>query len=83
MGKVRPAYVKRMARRLLEKYPDKFMVDFDHNKRAVGELMSLSKSMRNRVAGYITRVLKQQARLKALEAAQTESATVGDEGVEL
>ncbi|MEM0119038.1 MAG: hypothetical protein QXJ38_01420, partial [Thermofilaceae archaeon] len=43
MGKVRPLYVKRTARRLLEKYPDKFTEDFEHNKRVVGQLISASK----------------------------------------
>jgi len=78
MGKVRPMYIKRAARMLLEKYPDKFTADFEHNKRVVGELLNVSKRVRNRIAGYITRLVKQQARLKALEAAQAEA--LGPEG---
>ena len=69
MGKVRPAYVKRTARMLLERYPDKFTNDFEHNKRVVGELLKTTKRVRNKVAGYITRLVKVRERLKALEEA--------------
>ena len=67
---------------LLEKHPDKFTADFEHNKRVVGELLgaSVSKRIRNKVAGYVTRLVKQQARLKALEAAAAEGAAVEAEG---
>lgn len=79
MGKVRPAYVKRTARALLEKYPDKFTADFEHNKRVVGELLKTTKRVRNRIAGYITRLVKMQERLKAMEEAAASAA--GEKGV--
>lgn len=61
MGRVRSTYIKRIARELLERYPDKFAPDFEHNKRALDELISLgSKSLRNRVAGYIASLIKQR-----------------------
>jgi len=51
--------VKRLARELLEKYPDKFTTDFETNKKLVAELTDItSKRFRNRVAGYITRLVK-------------------------
>ncbi|RLE82443.1 MAG: 30S ribosomal protein S17e [Thermoprotei archaeon] len=59
MGKVRPAYVKRTARKLLQMYPDKFTTDFEHNKKMVAELTVVdSKRVRNRIAGYITRLVR-------------------------
>lgn len=59
MGKVRPAYIKNVARQLLEMYPDKFTTDFEHNKRMVKQLADIpSKRVRNRIAGYITRLVK-------------------------
>ena len=59
LGKVRPTYIKRAARKLLELYRDKFTTDFEHNKRMVEELTNIrSKTLRNRVAGYITRLIK-------------------------
>ena len=63
MGKVRPLYIKRAARKLLESYRDKFTDDFEHNKRMVTELTDIkSKTLRNRVAGYITRLVKIEKR---------------------
>ncbi len=59
MGKVRPAFIKRTARELLERYRDMFKPDFEHNKRMVQELTNItSKRVRNRIAGYITHLIK-------------------------
>ncbi|AET33672.1 30S ribosomal protein S17e [Pyrobaculum ferrireducens] len=50
-------------------YPDKFTDKFDENKKAVAELAEIpSKTVRNRVAGYITRLVK---RRKAQEKAES------------
>ncbi len=59
MGKVRPRYIKNLARKLLELYPDKFTTDFEHNKKLVIELADIpSKRVRNKVAGYITHLVR-------------------------
>jgi len=53
---IKPAYVKKTAKLLMERYPDAFGSDFEHNKEVVSETTNIeSKSVRNRVAGYITR----------------------------
>jgi small subunit ribosomal protein S17e len=53
---IKPAYVKKTAKMLLERYPDAFSTDFKHNKELVDELTNIeSKSVRNRIAGYVTR----------------------------
>jgi small subunit ribosomal protein S17e len=53
---IKPAYVKKTGRTLLERYPDAFGHDFEHNKELVTELTNIeSKGVRNRIAGYITR----------------------------
>ncbi len=73
MGKVRPAFIKNTAKRLLELYPDKFTTDFEHNKCMVQELTNItSKRVRNRVAGYITRLVKRREKLKQLMAKAAE-----------
>ncbi|WP_247009343.1 30S ribosomal protein S17e [Halorientalis litorea] len=52
---IKPAYVKKTGRTLLERYPDAFGHDFEHNKDVVVELTNIeSKGVRNRIAGYIT-----------------------------
>ena len=53
---IKPAYIKNMGNTLLERYPEAFGSDFEHNKQSVTELTNVdSKGVRNRVAGYITR----------------------------
>jgi small subunit ribosomal protein S17e len=53
---IKPAYVKKTATLLLERYPDAFGDDFEHNKDLVDELTNVeSKGVRNRIAGYVTR----------------------------
>lgn len=57
MGKVRTEQVKRIARELLDKYPSKFSVDFEKNKKLVNEYTNISSiKLRNRVAGYTARL---------------------------
>ncbi|WP_255195520.1 30S ribosomal protein S17e [Halorarius litoreus] len=52
---IKPAYVKKIARTLMERYDEAFSTDFEHNKDVVSELTNVeSKGVRNRIAGYIT-----------------------------
>jgi small subunit ribosomal protein S17e len=51
--------IKRLAKALIEKYPSKFSINFDDNKRMVDELTEgTTTRVRNQVAGYITRTVK-------------------------
>ncbi|HKG42094.1 MAG TPA: 30S ribosomal protein S17e [Nitrososphaeraceae archaeon] len=50
--------IKRISTELLEKYPDRFSVDFEENKKIIKEIAVVrSKILRNRIAGYITSYL--------------------------
>jgi len=71
MGRVKPKFIKSLAEKLLEAYPDRFTESFEENKKAVAELADIpSKTVRNKVAGYITRLVKRQkAKEKAEQAA--------------
>jgi len=58
MGRVRPTYIKRLARKLVDQNPE-FSQDFEHNKEILKGMDEFrSKKLRNRVAGYIVRVLE-------------------------
>ncbi|MHA2405247.1 MAG: 30S ribosomal protein S17e [Candidatus Hermodarchaeia archaeon] len=58
MGKVRTVLVKRLSRELVERYSDSFSTDFDRNKEVVDELLTnTTKRLRNRIAGYVTRLM--------------------------
>ncbi|MEB3755666.1 MAG: 30S ribosomal protein S17e [Desulfurococcales archaeon] len=51
--------VKRTARKLLSKYPDIFTDNFEENKKIIDQLIEYqSKRVRNRIAGYITHLVK-------------------------
>lgn len=58
LGKVRPERVKRVARELIRRYPDKFTTKFEDNKKLVGTLIEIpSTKLKNRIAGYITSLI--------------------------
>jgi len=53
--------VKRIARELMQRFPDKFTTDFESNKKAVQLLTTISSiKLRNRIAGYVTRLSSTQ-----------------------
>jgi len=55
LGKVKTEQVKRLAKELIERFPEKFSNNFEENKRAVAELTSgTTNRIRNQIAGYIT-----------------------------
>ena len=56
MGNIRPTYIKRIAIELVQKYPEQFTSDFQHNKLMVSKLTDVRYiTMRNKIAGYVTR----------------------------
>lgn len=53
---IKPSYIKSMGVALMEQHEASFNNSFDDNKRVVSEITTIeSKSIRNRVAGFITR----------------------------
>jgi len=59
MGRIRTQLIKRMSRKFLELHPDEFTPNFEENKKKMDELADIpSKKMRNRVAGYVTKLVK-------------------------
>ena len=59
MGRIKSTLVKKTARKLLEEDKSLFSGDFDHNKKVLKNTMP-SKKMRNKIAGYMGRILKQE-----------------------
>lgn len=57
MGKVRTEHIKRLAKELIRRFPNKFSKDFESNKQAVNMLIQgFTPKVRNQIAGYITHV---------------------------
>lgn len=54
MGRIKSTMIKKTARQLLEG-ENVFTADFEHNKKVLGDSMP-SKSTRNKIAGYISRL---------------------------
>jgi small subunit ribosomal protein S17e len=58
LGKVKTEHIKRLAKDLMERFPDKFSSDFNANKHTVDVLTEgATTKVRNQVAGYITRTI--------------------------
>ncbi len=59
MGRIKTSMIKRIGKSLLEKYPDKFLTDFEKNKAIVTEVADIpSKKLRNVITGYVTKNAK-------------------------
>jgi small subunit ribosomal protein S17e len=53
---------RRLAEVILERHPEAFSTDYEKNKKALEELALIpSKQLRNQIAGYIAKALKQDA----------------------
>ncbi len=58
MGKVRTEHIKRIAKELLNRFPNKFSEDFETNKHLVDLLVpAATNRVRNKIAGYITHII--------------------------
>ena len=58
MGNVRSDRIKRISHDLVERYSDRFTTNFEENKKIVSSVAKIpSTKMRNRIAGYITRLM--------------------------
>jgi small subunit ribosomal protein S17e len=57
LGSVRTEQIKRTARELIRRFPDKFSNNFEENKRMVTMLtQGATTKVRNEIAGYVTRI---------------------------
>ena len=65
MGRIKQTYLKRVAEKLLKEYPEVFTGDFPENKKRVASHTDItSKSIRNKIAGYITKKVTHKAKKK-------------------
>ena len=63
MGKVRTEMVKRISIDLIDKYPKSFTMEFEQNKQFLKEIgLDVSKKLRNKIAGYVTRLVQIEER---------------------
>jgi len=63
MGRIRTQIVKRYAKMLLEKFPEKFTDDFEFNKKMLEQVAEIkSRKLKNQLAGYITSLVARKIR---------------------
>lgn len=68
VGKKRAVSIRRIAETLIKRRPDGFASDFKENKDLISKMMTFpSMTVRNQVAGYITRTTQQTASESQLE----------------
>lgn len=59
MGRIKTQFIKRTSQELVRKHETLFGSEFEANKRTVASLTDVqSKKVRNIIAGYITRLVK-------------------------
>ncbi len=66
--------IKRLSYEVLDEYKSKFGVDFADNKKILDEVSIIrSKSLKNKITGYITRFIKKEIREEKAKQAQIAS----------
>lgn len=63
MGRIKSLMVKRATRELLQQENNQFNEHFEHNKKLLANTMP-SKKIRNKIAGYIARIIKVEKKAK-------------------
>ena len=58
MGRIKSLMVKKAARQLIGTKSEYFTESFEHNKKILGSNNMPSKPIRNKVAGYLARLVK-------------------------
>jgi small subunit ribosomal protein S17e len=60
--------IRKLAEELLEQYGEKFTDNFEENKKILNEIAEIkSKYLRNKVAGYITRIVTRSKVVEKVE----------------
>ena len=68
IGKVRTEMIKRISIELLDRYPKSFTIEFEQNKQFLKEIgLDVSKKLRNKIAGYVTRLMVIETAPETLE----------------
>ncbi len=83
MGNVRTEQIKRTAKELIKRFPDKFTNDFENNKHVVNIIVQGgTPKVLNQIAGYITRFLaaeQRQLQEETPEEGETEAAETANQ----
>ena len=63
MGRIKPRNIKTLGKKLIARYGSLFTLEYEHNKRILEKIAVFpGKNFRNKLAGYITRLKKREAK---------------------
>jgi small subunit ribosomal protein S17e len=63
MGRIKTQLIKRVTNELMDRHGEEFTKDFEKNKELVVKFVSVpSKKIRNIIAGYVTRLVKEKTK---------------------
>jgi ribosomal protein S17E len=60
MGRIRGKTIRQTVIEVLKRYKGSFSDDFEANKQALNGIVSTEKTIRNKIAGYITKLFKEK-----------------------
>lgn len=61
MGRIKTKLIKRITKDIVKEHRDELKKDFEENKELVGKFADIpSKKLRNVIAGYATRLVKEE-----------------------
>ena len=61
MGRIKTKLIKRITLKLYHDHPEEFKPEFEANKEVVAKFAKIpSKKIRNIIAGYVTRLVRQK-----------------------
>jgi len=61
LGKIRPSHIKNISKKILENYGNLIVDDFEKNKELLDQILTVhSKKLRNRIAGYLTSLVRME-----------------------
>ena len=67
MGRIKTVPVKRITHELVKQHRQDFKTDFEANKEIVRRYARIpSNKLRNIIAGYVTRILRQKQEIKEI-----------------
>ena len=74
--------IKRLSTEILNEYKDKFGTDFSHNKQFLNEISIIrSKGLKNKIAGYITKILQRKQKFEDRKQELIENDKVSGESI--
>jgi len=84
MGNIKPTFIKRGAEKLMQDHESELTTDFDKNQDVVRKYIQANKFIKNKIAGYLTRKVRNKGRkrpvMKAIEKKPSRTGRSGRQG---